>query len=400
MAGPLTGVRVLDLTTVVMGPYATQILGDFGADVIKVEPLEGDVIRQAWPFRNPGMGAIFLNVNRNKRSIALDLKQDAAREACLALARQADVLVYNIRPQAMARLKLGYDEVRRVNPRIIYAGCFGYSQRGRYAAKAAYDDMIQGASGLPWLLHKQGAAEPRYAPMIVADRSVGQQVASAVSAALYHREKSGKGQRVDIPMWEHLLQIVLSDHLGGYTYEPQHGEPGYARILTPDRRPFQTKDGYVCALIYNDKQWRAFAQIIGRPEIMSRPEFATQEARSQNYKTAYAMVADEMKTRTTAFWVEALERGDIPVQRMNTLDDIVADPHLNEIGYLQLVEHPSEGKIRMLAVPSEWSESKPQYRRHAPRLGEHTREVLREAGFADPDIDSLIASGAARQAKL
>jgi crotonobetainyl-CoA:carnitine CoA-transferase CaiB-like acyl-CoA transferase len=400
MSGPLHGVRILDLTTVVMGPYATQILGDFGADVIKVEPLEGDVIRQAWPFRNPGMGAIFLNVNRNKRSIALDLKRDAAREACLALAKEADVLVYNIRPQAMARLKLGYDQVREVNPRIIYVGCFGYSQRGPYAAKAAYDDMIQGASGLPWLLHKQGAAEPRYAPMIVADRSVGQQVASAVSAALYHREKTGRGQRVDIPMWEHLLQIVLSDHLGGYTYEPQHGEPGYARILTPDRRPYQTKDGYVCALIYNDKQWRAFAGIIGRPEIMSRPEFATQEARSQNYKTAYAMVAEEMKTRPTAFWVEALERGDIPVQRMNTLDDIVADPHLKEIGYLQLVEHPSEGKIRMLAVPSEWSESKPQYRRHAPRLGEHTREVLREAGFVESHIEALIASGAARQAKL
>ena len=396
MAGPLTGVRVLDLTTVVMGPYATQILGDFGADVIKVEPLEGDVIRQAWPFRNPGMGAIFLNVNRNKRSIALNLKEPAALEACLALAKKADVLVYNIRPHAMARLGLSYEVVQKRNPGIIYAGCFGYSQRGPYAAKAAYDDMIQGASGLPWLLQKQGAAEPRYAPMIVADRSVGQQVASAVSAALYYREKTGKGQRVDIQMWEHLLQIVLSDHLGGYTFEPQHGEPGYARILTPDRRPYETKDGYVCALIYNDKQWKAFCDIIEKPEVMARPEFATQEARSQNYRTAYAMVADEIKRRTTAFWIEALERADIPVQRMNTLDDIVADPHLHEIGYLQLVDHPSEGRLRMLAVPSEWSESKPEYRRHAPRLGEHTREVLREAGFSVQQIQEMIASGAAR----
>ena len=400
MAGPLAGVRVLDLTTVVMGPYATQILGDLGADVIKVEPLEGDVIRQAWPFRNPGMGAIFLNVNRNKRSVALDLKQEAARQACLALAKKADVLVYNIRPKAMARLKLSYEEVKAVNPKIIYVGCFGYSQRGPYAAKAAYDDMIQGASGLPWLLQKQGAPEPRYAPMIVADRSVGQQVASAVSAALYHREKTGKGQRVDVPMWEHLLQIVLSDHLGGYTFEPQHGEPGYARILTPDRRPYQTKDGYVCALIYNDKQWKAFCDIIGRPEIMTRPEFATQESRSQNYKTAYALVADEMKRRNTAFWIEALERGDIPVQKMNTLDDIVADPHLAAIEYLQMVDHPSEGRIRMLAVPSEWSESKPEYRRHAPRLGEHTREVLGEAGLSSTQIEKLIEGGTAKQAPL
>jgi crotonobetainyl-CoA:carnitine CoA-transferase CaiB-like acyl-CoA transferase len=398
VAGPLTGVRVLDLTTVVMGPYATQILADFGADVIKVEPLEGDVMRQAWPFRNPGMGAIFLNVNRNKRSVALDLKQSRARDACLELAKKSDVLVYNIRPQAMARLKLSYEDVRRANPRIIYVGCFGYSQRGPYAAKAAYDDMIQGASGLPWLLQKQGAPEPRYAPMIVADRSVGQQVASAVSAALYFREKTGKGQRVDVPMWEHLLQIVLSDHLGGYTFDPQHGEPGYARILAPDRRPYQTSDGYVCALIYNDKQWKAFVDIIGKPEILSRPEFATQEARSRNYVGAYAMVAEEMKTRSTAFWIEALERADIPVQRMNSIDDIVADPHLNAIGYLQPVDHPSEGRIKTLAVPSEWSESKPEYRRHAPRLGEHTREVLREAGLSDQTIASLLESGAARAA--
>jgi len=398
MSGPLAGVRILDLTTVVMGPYATQILADFGADVIKVEPPGGDVMRYAWPFKHPGMGSIFLNTNRNKRSVVLDLKQPAALDACLALAKGADVLVYNIRPQAMARLRLGYDDVRAVTPRIIYVGCFGFSQRGPYAARAAYDDMIQGAAGLPWLLQKQGAPEPRYAPMIVADRSVGQQVASAVSAALYHREKTGKGQRVDVPMFEHLLQMVLGDHLGGYTFEPQHGEPGYHRILAPDRRPYQTKDGYVCALIYNDKQWQAFLAIIGRPELFREPEFATQEARSRNYVRAYAMVAAEMKKRTTAEWLEALERGDIPVQRMNSLDDIVADPHLAAIGYLDTVEHPSEGRIRTLAVPSEWSESKPGYRRHAPRLGEHTREVLKEAGFGDAKIDELVRSGAARTA--
>ena len=397
MSGPLEGVRVLDLTTVVMGPYATQILGDFGAEVIKVEPPEGDVIRNAWPFKHAGMGTIFLNTNRNKRSVVLDLKQQSARDACLALAAQADVLVYNIRPQAMARLKLSYEEVKARNPRIIYVGCFGFSQRGPYAAKAAYDDMIQGAAGIPWLLKKQGAAEPRYAPMIVADRSVGQQVASAVNAALYYREKSGHGQRIDVPMFEHLLQIVLGDHLGGYTFVPPDGPPGYVRILSPDRRPYETSDGYVCALIYNDKQWKGFLQVIGRQELLHTPEYATHEARSKNYDKAYAMVAEELKKRTTAEWVEAFERADIPVQRMNSLDDIVADPHLEAIGYLDTVEHPSEGTIRALAVPSEWSESKPGYRRHAPRLGEHTREVLREAGLTDEAVERLIASGAARQ---
>jgi len=395
MSGPLHGVRVLDLTTVVMGPYATQILADFGADVVKVEPPGGDVMRYAWPFRHPGMGHIFLNANRNKRSIVLDLKQQLAREACLALAKRADVLVYNIRPQAMARLKLGYEEVRAANAKIIYVGCFGYSQRGPYAAKAAYDDLIQGAAGIPALLKMQGAETPRYAPIIVADRSVGQQVASAVSAALYYREKSGKGQRVDVPMFEHLLQIVLGEHLGGYTFEPQVGEPGYARMLAPDRRPYQSKDGYVCALIYNDKQWKAFFQVIGRPEMFSTKEYATLEARSRNYAGAYAFVADEMKQRTTAEWLEALEGADIPVQRMNSLADIVADPHLAATGFFRTVEHPSEGAIRSMAVPSEWSESAPEYRRHAPRLGEHTREVLREAGYTKDKIERLISSGAA-----
>jgi crotonobetainyl-CoA:carnitine CoA-transferase CaiB-like acyl-CoA transferase len=396
MPGPLNGVRVLDLTTVVMGPFATQILGDFGADVIKVEPLEGDVMRQAWPFRHPGMGSIYLNTNRNKRSVALDLKHPAALDACLAIAKSADVLVYNIRPQAMARLGLSYEKVRSINEKIIYVGCFGFSQRGPYAAKAAYDDMIQGAAGIPWLLQKQGAAEPRYAPMIVADRSVGQQVASAVSAALYHREKTGQGQRVDVPMFEHLLQMILGDHLGGYTFEPQHGDPGYHRILAPDRRPYQTQDGYLCVLVYNDKQWKAFFDVIGKPEMLRQKEFATQQARSQNYVAAYAFVADEFKKRSTAEWLEVLERADIPVQRMNSLDDIVADPHLAAIGYLRTVEHPTEGRIKTLGVPSEWSESPPEYRRHAPRLGEHTREVLREAGLSDANVDNLIADKAAR----
>jgi crotonobetainyl-CoA:carnitine CoA-transferase CaiB-like acyl-CoA transferase len=396
MPGPLQGVRVLDLTTVVMGPYATQILADFGAEVIKVEPPDGDVMRHAWPFRNPGMGHIFLNANRNKRSIVLDLKQPAARDACLALAKNADVLVYNIRPQAMARLKLSYEDVKRVNEKIIYVGCFGYSQRGPYAAKAAYDDLIQGAAGIPWLLQRQGAETPRYAPIIVADRSVGQQVASAVSAALYRREKSGKGQRVDVPMFEHLLQVVLGEHLGGYTFEPRHGEAGYARMLAPDRRPYRTKDGHVCVLIYNDKQWRAFFDVIGQPEKFKDPRFSNQEVRSKHYPEAYAFVADELSKRTTAEWLEALERADIPVQRMNSIDDIVADPHLAATGYFITREHPTEGRIRSMAVPSEWSESQPEYRRHAPRLGEHTREVLGEAGYSPAEVDALISSGAAK----
>jgi crotonobetainyl-CoA:carnitine CoA-transferase CaiB-like acyl-CoA transferase len=402
MSGPLDGVRILDLTTVVMGPYATQILADFGADVIKVEPPEGDLMRHNAPMRSRGMGHIFMNANRNKRSVVLDLKQDAGRGACLAIAKNADVLVYNIRPQAMARLKLSYDEVRAVNPRLIYVGAFGYSQRGPYAAKAAYDDLIQGASGLPWLLKEGGAESPRYAPVTLADRSVGLHIVNAVCAALYHREKSGKGQRVDVPMFESLLQTVLGEHMGAYTYEPQEGQtqgaPGYARMLERERRPYETKDGYVCVLVYNDKQWRAFFELIGRPELLADPKFATQEARSRDFGGAYALVAAEMAKRSTDEWIAAFEAADIPVQRMNSLADVVNDPHLAAIGYFRSIEHPTEGRIRSMATPSEWSESAPEYRRHAPGLGEHTREVLREAGLADAAIEQLLASGAAQAA--
>ena len=369
MSGPLEGVRILDLTSVVMGPFATQILADLGADVIKVESAEGDIMRHAAPLRSPGMGHIFLNANRNKRSIVLDLKHDAGREACLALARGADVLTYNIRPQAMQRLRLGYDDVRAVNPRLLYVGAFGYSQRGPYAARAAYDDLIQGAAGLPWLLARSGAPEPRYVPVTIADRTVGLHIVNAVCAALYWREKTGRGQRIDVPMFESLLQTVLGEHLGGASFEPRAGEPGYARMLAAGRRPYRTRDGYLCVLVYNDKQWRAFFGLIGRAELLGDPRFASQEARSRNYDAAYELIAEEMKTRSTAEWLAALEAADVPVQRMNSLEDLLADPHLAAIGYFGSVEHPSEGTLRTMAVPSEWSDSAPAYRRHAPRLG-------------------------------
>ena len=398
MAGPLEGVRVLDLTTVVMGPYATQVLADFGADVVKVEPPEGDIMRHAAPMRSPGMGHIFLHANRNKRSAVLDLKRPAGREAFLALAKTADVLVYNIRPQAMARLKLSYEEVRTVNPKLIYVGAFGYSQRGPYAAKPAYDDLIQGAAGLPWLAKEAGAESPRFAPVIVADRSVGLHVVNVVCAALYRREKTGAGQRVDVPMFESLLQSVLGEHLGGRTFDPPQGKPGYARLMAKDRRPYRTLDGHVCVLVYNDKQWRTFLGLVGKPELADDPRFVSQEARSRNFDVTNRLIVEELEKRSTTDWIAALEAVDIPVQRMNSLEDILDDPHLAAIGYFSEVEHPSEGRIRAMAVPSEWSESKPEYRLHAPRHGEHTREVLGEAGLSPAEIDALIAAGAARAA--
>lgn len=396
MSGPLAGVRVVDLSTVLMGPYATQILADFGADVVKIEPIEGDVMRYTWPFRHAGMGHIFLHTNRNKRSAALDLKRPESRDAVLALARDADVLVYNIRPQAMARLGLSYETLSALNPRLIYVGAFGYSQRGPNAARPAYDDLIQGAIGLPWLSQQHGG-EPQYSPTNLVDRAVGQQIASAVSAALYSREKTGRGQRIDIPMFEHMLAMVMGEHLAGATFEPRVGDAGYPRLLARDRRPFATRDGYICVLIYNDKQWRAFFSVIGKPQMMEEDErFASQQARSRHYDYAYALVADELRQRSTDEWMAAFEQADIPAQRMNSLEDIIADEHLQAIGYFSEIDHPSEGRIRSMAVPSEWSDTQPEFRRHTPLLGEHTREVLREAGLSDTAIDAMLDSGAAK----
>jgi crotonobetainyl-CoA:carnitine CoA-transferase CaiB-like acyl-CoA transferase len=392
-AGPLTGIRVLDLTTVVMGPYATQILADLGADVIKVEPPTGDVMRHIGPMRNPAMGHLFLNANRNKRSIVLDLKRPEAREAALRLAEQADVLVHNVRPQAMSRLGLDYDEVSAANPRIVYVAAVGFGTGGRYAGKPAYDDLIQGATGLASVIMEASGGEPRYVPCTMADRTVGLYVANAVSAALVHRERTGQGQAVEVPMFEVFTQFVLGDHLGGLTFDPPAGEPHYARLMTPHRRPYATRDGYLCVLIYNDKQWESFFRLIGEEEkLRSDPRFSTHGKRAANIDAVYAFVAEIMRSRTTAEWIELLESGDIPVMPLNTVRTLLDDPHLNDVGFFKSVDHPSEGRLRVMAVPSRWSGCAPTVRLPAPQLGEHTVEVLREAGLSAAEIETVIAA--------
>jgi crotonobetainyl-CoA:carnitine CoA-transferase CaiB-like acyl-CoA transferase len=394
--GPLAGVKVLDLTTVLMGPFATQLLAGLGAEVIKVEPPDGDGIRRIGPMRNPGMGHIFLHVNRGKKSVALDLKQAPARDALLRLAERADVFVSNVRPAAMQRLGLGYDAVAARNPRIVYVTCCGFGQRGPSAAKPAYDDLIQGAAGVPWLMQQAGAPAPAYAPMAIADRLTGLHAAYAVAAALFARERTGKGQAVEVPMFEAATQVFMSDHLGGLTFDPPLGEPGYARLLTPQRRPYETRDGHLCVLIYNDKQWKNFFAAIGEPERLERDaRFSSQTARGEHIDAVYAYVAGVMRTRTTAEWQRLLDEADIPHQPMNSPADVLADPHLRAVGFVGEEDHPSEGRLRTLGTPTAWSGTPPAKPAPAPRLGEHTIEVLREAGFAAAEIERLLASGAA-----
>lgn len=388
--GPLAGVRILDLTSVVMGPFATQILAALGAEVIKVESPDGDNMRHVGPMKHPGMGHIFLHANRGKRSLVLDLKQPEARKAALQLAERCDVLISNVRPQAMARLGLDYDAVRAVNPRIVHVSCCGFGQDGPYAAKPAYDDLIQGASGLPWLMSEYGADKPCYAPLTLADRVTGLHTVYAVTTALYEREKSGTGQAVVVPMFEAMAQFVLGDHLAGLSFEPQDGEPGYARLLTSHRRPYETKDGYLCVLIYNDKHWRAFFAAIGQAEkFESDHRFSTHTNRAKHIDEVYAWVADLMRTRTTAQWQALLQQADIPNMSMNSPHDLVDDPHLTAVGFIGHQVHPTEGPLRTLGNPTTWSRSACVEPSPARRLGEDSVDILRELGWSDSEIDAL-----------
>src|SRR6201993_3571578 len=369
--GPLQGIKVIDMTTVLMGPYATQMLGDYGADIIKVEALEGDVTRLTAPTRPPGMGPVFLNTNRSKRSICLDLKKPAGREAVLRLIKSADVLVYNVRPQAMARLNLGYDIVAEINPRLIYAGVFGFGQDGPYAAKPAYDDLIQGATGLPALMAQTGDGTPRYVPNALVDRIVGLTAVGAICASLVDRERTGRGQRVDIPMFETMASFVMGDHMGGLTYEPPLDKGGYARHLSRDRRPYKTADGHICVIVYNDKQWTSFFNATGRDDLRHNPLFATFAGRAANIDTVYAELARIFATKTTAEWIDILNAADIPVMPMHDLESLLQDPHLVATNFLPGVDSPSGGKIRRVDVSARWFETPAETVRLAPRLNEH-----------------------------
>ncbi len=386
--GPLSGVRILDLSAVVMGPYATQILGDLGADVIKIEPPSGDNLRAVGPMRNPGMGALYLHLNRNKRSIVLDLKSEAGREACLRLTQSADVLLYNTRPQSMQRLGLDYESVAAVNPAIVYVGAYGFGEQGPYAGKPAYDDLIQGMTGLPSLYQRNSGDVPRYAPLTLADRAVGMHVAIAILAGVVEARASGRGQAIEVPMFEAMAQLVLGDHLGGRSFDPVNGETGYARLLVEHRKPYATADGYISALIYNDKHWARFFEIIDRPDLKSDPQFSTHTARSQNIDAAYRLVAEVLATRSSSHWLEVLAAADIPVAPLYSIEDLLDDPHMRAVGMVRAQQHPSEGEIHTPAPVGRYSRTPADLRRHAPRLGEHTEEILAEAGYSTADIEA------------
>lgn len=383
--GPLHGVRVLDLTTVVMGPSATQMLGDLGADVIKVEAPGGDSMRHVGPFKAPAMGPLYLQANRNKRSVVLDLKSEAGLAALMAMLPRIDVLVFNVRPQAMERLGLGHAAVAAVNPRIVYVGAVGYGSGGPDAGKAVYDDLMQAASGIAGLFARVDGA-PRYAPINVCDRIVGLHVVIAVLAALQHRQATGEGQSVEVPMFETMAQFALGDHIGGAATVPPIGPMGYRRLLSRVRGPYPTADGHLAIVVYTDKHWRAFSGLVGRPDLMQAdPRFATLETRTQHAEEMGRFLAEHLPMRGTQEWISLLEKADIPCSPVNDIEDLFADPHLQAVGLFEEHAHPALGPMKVARFPIGFSRSPATIRRLAPLLGEHTEEVLEETARGEDD---------------
>ena len=397
MAGPLEGVKVLEIASVVLGPWACQMLADMGADVIKVEPPRGDSNRSLGASHTKGMAALYMTCNRNKRSLVLDLKQDTAREAVLKIAAQSDVLVHNNRPQVMEKLGLDYADIIEVNPGIIYCGSYGYGKDGPYGDKGALDDSIQAVSGIA-MLQKMVLGEPRYLPTVVADKTTAMAVVFAVTSALYHREKTGQGQNIEVPMYETMVYYTMAEHLWGMTFEPPMGTAGYKRLMSYHRKPYATKDGYIAILPYLDNHWKMFCEMSGRHDLLEDPRFTTLSDRVSNIDDTYEETAKTMATRTTGEWLEIFGNSSVPTIVVNTLDGLVDDPHLNAVGFWQEMEHPTEGRIRMTRFPVSFSETPAENRLPQPLMGEHSREVLREVGLSDDQVNDMVASGATLEA--
>lgn len=365
MPGPLDGIKIVDLTTVIAGPYATQTLGDMGADVLKVEPPGGDIMRAPGPARSPGMGAAFLNCNRNKRSIALDMKSAGDLARLRELVADADIFIHNMRMEAARRNGLDPETLLARHPRLIYCAIVGFGQDGPYRDRPAYDDVIQAASGWAALAERSGDA-PAYAPTIVADKTTALFAVGAINAALYHRAVSGEGQAIEVPMFEAMVSFLAVEHLGGRSFEPALGPSGYSRVLSQHRRPYRTADGFIAAMPYTAAHWHALFEAAGREDWATEPALSDGAARAAMIDTLYERLAECLLHRTSAEWLAILDRIDVPCSAINTLDDLLDDPHLKATGFFETVEHPEEGRLVTTKPPIRFSRTPCAITKQAP----------------------------------
>ncbi|GAB3678951.1 CaiB/BaiF CoA transferase family protein [Salinisphaera aquimarina] len=389
----LKGVTVLDLSTVVFGPFASQMLADFGADVIKVESPDGDIFRAAAPARSRGMGAGYLNLNRNKRSISLDLKTEAGRATLDRMIADADVFLHNMRPAAIARLDLGHERLATLNPRLVYCAAVGFGSDGPYADDPAYDDVIQSMTGFA-SMSIDPTAEPRLIPTVLTDKIAGLYAVAGILGALMSRERTGQGLAVEAAMFESLASFMLAEHLSGYVFEPPIGTLRYDRVVSPHRKPYPTADGHIAALPYSTKHWEKFLRLIGRDDLANADWVRDASRRSERIGELYAVLGQATPERTTAEWLTEFKRLDIPCGPVNRLEDLIDDPHLRAVGFFQSTAHPTEGAVTTVRQPLRFAGAATRADRAAPRLGIDGRAVLHEYGMDDAAIDALVASGA------
>jgi len=394
--GPLHGLRIVDLTAVIMGPYATQVMADFGAEVIKIESPDGDIMRFVGKHGDRGMGPIHLTLNRGKSLVALDLKKPEALEVVKKLIASADAFVHAMRPKAIERLGLGYEAVRAVKPDIVYCGAYGAAADGPYGDDPAYDDLIQGLCGIADLGARL-AGEPRFFPTVIADKVCGLTLAYSLLAALMHRQRTGEGQQVEVPMFESMVQFLMIEHMGNRTFGPDE-DVGYARVLSQLRKPHRTLDGYVCALPYHDKNWRDFFLLVERPDLASDPRFASHNARSRNYEVLYGLLGELIAKRSTGYWIEKLRAANIPVAPVHQLAEVFNDPHLQQVNLFETVQHPDLGAILSIRSPIGFSATPASMGKPAGPIGADSKSVLGNFGFSPAEIEGLIDRKAVIQA--
>ena len=384
-SGPLAGIKIVDMSSVVLGPFATLIFGDLGADVVKVEAGQngkaGDMMRYAGASPTGDLGPIYTALNRNKRSVLLDAKTPEGKAALTALLKDADVFFHNVRLAGMDRLGFGYEAVKAINPDIIYVHCAGFGVGGEYEHRQAYDDLIQGASGFAALNAMRSGGAPEYAPSLVADKTVGLFATYATLAALFHRERTGRGQFVQVPMMESFTFFNMVENLYGETFIPGNGRLAYTRSINANRKPYATQDGYIGLVPYSDEQWAQFFEIGGRPEVFQDPRFSTYSARTENINELYAMIEEVAATKTTDEWLTLLDAANIPAMRYNTMEAVLTDPHLTQVGFFQERVHPQAGAYRAMKHPVTFSDSPASIRLDPPCLGADTETVLESLGL-------------------